>query len=422
MLVVLAMGIFLIGAVGLAIDASQLYGQRQMAQAAADAGAQAGASSIFYGTNATAQNPFATGSPPSSYTCSTTDGTTPCVYARLNGFGGTAADVVSVSFPSSVPGVTLASVSVPVIAVTVRRTVNTTLIRFLGPSTTHVTAAGTAALVKLPLANCITTLEPTGTGLSIVGNANLSLTTCGIGIDSNSSSALSAVGNITVRADSIQVVGGASEIGNVSIQPTPTTHASAVSDPLASVPPPSYNPSHCDYTNLSYTGNQTYSLSPGTYCGGITATGNVTLNFSAGTYILLGGGLNATGTVSLSGSNLTFYNTFDASYPYAPISLTGNVTLNLSATTSGPLAGMLFFEDRNAPTGSTDSITGNANSNLTGALYFPRDQLSYIGNSSSTNENIAIVAQSVSFTGNASFKEDPTQAGAAQQIKVALVQ
>ncbi len=150
-------------------------------------------------------------------------------------------------------------------------------------------------------------------------------------------------------------------------------------------------------------------------------TGNINLTFNPGTYILLGGGLNATGNVSLTGSNLTFYDTFDASHTYAPISLTGNLPINLSATTSGSLAGMLFFQDRNAPSG-TQSITGNANENLTGALYFPRSQLNYTGNSSAAIQNIAIVADTVSLTGNASLQSNPNQAGAAQQVKVALVQ
>jgi hypothetical protein len=150
--------------------------------------------------------------------------------------------------------------------------------------------------------------------------------------------------------------------------------------------------------------------------------GNINATFSAGTYILLGGGITESGNVTMTGSNVTFYNTFDATHSYSPISLTGNLTMNLSATTSGPLAGMLFFEDRNAPAGHTESFTGNASSNLTGALYFPKNGVSYTGNSSAGIQNVAIVADKLTLVGNASFKVDPTVAGSAQQIKVALVQ
>ena len=50
-LIVVAMGIFLLGAGGLAIDGSNIYGEREQAQTAADATAQAAMMSIFTGTN-----------------------------------------------------------------------------------------------------------------------------------------------------------------------------------------------------------------------------------------------------------------------------------------------------------------------------------------------------------------------------------
>ena len=58
LLVVLGMSVFLLGAVGLALDGSHLYAQRQMAQAAADAGAEAGIMSIFDGTSGTGTHAF----------------------------------------------------------------------------------------------------------------------------------------------------------------------------------------------------------------------------------------------------------------------------------------------------------------------------------------------------------------------------
>src|SRR5690242_175143 len=103
-LVMLAMSIFLLGAAGLAIDGSHLYAQRQMAQAAADAGAQAGIMSIYDGTQLTSHTAG------DSFTCdSTTTALSPCGYAQLNGFDYTKGDTVTVDFPSSAPGVNLAS-------------------------------------------------------------------------------------------------------------------------------------------------------------------------------------------------------------------------------------------------------------------------------------------------------------------------
>jgi hypothetical protein len=151
LILVLAMSIFLFGAVGLAIDGAQLYAHRQMAQTAADAAAQAGIMSIFDGTNATGTNAFGTGTSPSSFTCTTTDGRSPCVYARQNGFGGSTSDQVTVSFPTSAPGVDdlLSNGEVNLIKVTVQRTMTTGLIRFVGPSLATISASGTAAIVDV---------------------------------------------------------------------------------------------------------------------------------------------------------------------------------------------------------------------------------------------------------------------------------
>jgi hypothetical protein len=413
------MSIFLIGALGLALDGSMLYGHRQMAQSAADAAAQGAMLSIFHGTNATATYPFATGTTPAPYTCTTTDGTTPCAYARINGFGGLASDSVSITYPTSVPGVNLGAGNASAMTVRVQRSVNATLMAYFGVRTYTIAATATAAMVRFPMANCVIALDPSASdAFSISGNADMNLTSCGIAVDSTSNSAFRANGNISLNATGIDVVGGVDQNGNVTINPTPTTGVTPVGDPFASVPAPP--PGSCVTPNPPITSNTT--LRPGTYCGGISISGNASVTFQTGPYILLGGGLNASGTVSLTGSGVTFYNTFDTTHPFDSISITGNLTMNLSAPASGALAGMLFFEDRNAPTGYTEKFAGNSSSNLTGAMYFPNNEVEYTGNSSAGVQNVAIVADTVSFIGNASLKSDPSVPGAAQQIKVALVQ
>jgi Flp pilus assembly protein TadG len=170
-LVMLAMSIFLLGAVGVATDGSHLYAQRQMAQAAADAAAQAGIMSIYYGTNGgTLSSSFGTGS---SFTCSTTDGKTPCYYARLNGFGGSTSDTVTIDFPTSAPGVTLSgSDPVNLLRATVQRNVSTTFLRLVGSTTLPIKATATAAIVDVLSPIPILVLDPTLQGaFSINGNS-----------------------------------------------------------------------------------------------------------------------------------------------------------------------------------------------------------------------------------------------------------
>ncbi len=160
LLLVVALGLFLLGAVGLAIDASVLYSHRQLAQAAADAAAEAAIMSVFNGTNtSTYANVFGS----TAFTCTTgNDSRTPCVYARYHGFGTTANETVTVDFPTSVPGVTLSDEDDPAaIGVTVSRTVDTGLIRFVGQSLATVRARGVAVITDVFSPVPIIILHPT---------------------------------------------------------------------------------------------------------------------------------------------------------------------------------------------------------------------------------------------------------------------
>jgi Flp pilus assembly protein TadG len=195
-LVALAMSLFLLAAVGLAVDGSTLYTHRQMAQAAADAAAQAGIMSIFDGTNTLTGNAaaFTAGT---AFTCTTTDSKTPCAYARLNGFGGSATDTVTVSFPanSTVPGVVFspsATDPTSLIKVSVSRDVNTTLMRLLGSTVTTVRATAMAGIVDIIAPVPILITHPTLDGaLSMNGTPTIQI--CGgpsRSIEVNSSSAI----------------------------------------------------------------------------------------------------------------------------------------------------------------------------------------------------------------------------------------
>ncbi len=109
--VVLALSIFLLGAVGFAVDMAQLWFHRQAAQTAADAACTAGAMDLLVdATNhLTTQGGFTAGT---AFDCSTHPTYAPCQYAALNGYDGkntSPGNQVSVSFlnaASAPPGVT----------------------------------------------------------------------------------------------------------------------------------------------------------------------------------------------------------------------------------------------------------------------------------------------------------------------------
>ncbi len=175
LMVVVASGLFLIGVLGLVMDGAQIYTNRQMAQDAADAAAQAGIMSMFNGTN-TGTNAFGS----AAHTCTTSDVITPCIYTRNNGFGKTAADTVVVDFSpgqftAADVGVTAGSLSGSdpqnIIRVTINRTLNTGIMRLLGTNTVPVKAVAAAAILELNSPVPLIVLHPTLTNSFTINGA-----------------------------------------------------------------------------------------------------------------------------------------------------------------------------------------------------------------------------------------------------------
>src|SRR5882672_11063644 len=105
---VLALGIFLLGALCFAFDLSNMWFHRQAAQTEADAACTAGAMDLLVDAQggATGHQGFTLGTP---YSCTTTSTDSVCQYAAKNGYNSDSAtpgNLVSVSFPASVNGVT----------------------------------------------------------------------------------------------------------------------------------------------------------------------------------------------------------------------------------------------------------------------------------------------------------------------------
>lgn len=416
------MSIFLIGALGLAIDGSQMFAQWQMAQAAADAAAQAGAMSILNGTNATAPA-FGTGSSPAAYTCTTSDGRTPCVYARDNGFGGTVADTVKLSYPASVSGVTsLSTAAVPALTVTVQRTLNTGLIRMVGAGpTSTITAKATAGIAVSP--SCIYVLDPTSANaFSGIGGYTLKANGCAITVYSSSSQAASITGGFAVTSTAFNVVspGQAVKSNGASYSPAFTSVPTAPSNPLASLP--RLIPASCSTHPTMVSAANGATLQPGTYCGGISVGGGATVTFAQGNYIINGGGIGFGGGSTASGSGVMFYLTgtntqgvyaSGAATTYASVAIGNSVTANFSAPTTGVYQGILFFQDPSITLlttggGNGATFTGGSNMKLSGSLYFPTTIVSFANGASVTAYNTAIVAWQLIFSASAALQYDST--------------
>src|SRR5207248_2149067 len=109
------------------------------------------------------------------------------------------------------------------------------------------------------------------------------------------------------------------------------------------------------------------TLNPGTYPGGIALSDDA--HFNAGVYILKGGGLKIVSGLTVTGTDVTFYNTDsngDGTGTYSDITI-NKASVTLSAPTSGSNAGMLFFQARNNT--NEIKVSGNAPVILTGIIY-----------------------------------------------------
>jgi hypothetical protein len=172
-----------------------------------------------------------------------------------------------------------------------------------------------------------------------------------------------------------------------TVCPSPQTGAIPAADPYANVPAPSTSGA-C----VNPSGN---TFQPGVYCSGLSVSGNKSM--APGVYVINGGTFKVNNNANLSGSGVMIYLTGGAS-----LQINGGATITLSAATSGAYSGMLFFGDR-ANIGTVQTFNGTASSQLTGVLYFPTQNVSYLGNFSGANGCTQIVADEVSYSGNTTF-------------------
>jgi hypothetical protein len=102
------------------------------------------------------------------------------------------------------------------------------------------------------------------------------------------------------------------------------------------------------------------------------------VNFAPGTYIIKDGPLTLSGASVVNGSNVGFFLTGNG----AILDFAGTATINLSGAETGPMAGLLFFADRNQPDGTGHKISSTLVLGLTGTIYLPTGNLTIDPNAS----------------------------------------
>jgi Flp pilus assembly protein TadG len=372
----------MMGFAGMAVDAGVWYADKRSAQGAADAAAFSAATDVYAGDTVSGGRSNAQ------------------AVAGQHGFtnGSNGVTVTVNSPPASGPNTSNTS-AVEVIVSKNEHLFFSSLFR----SSTSVGARAVAVSGSTGGGYCVEALNPSTsnsvTAAALQGNMTLNMTTCGIQVNAGGSSAMSLTGNATLNADHVSVVGGISKSGGAKINITSggssTTGAAAGADPYANVVMPTPAAS-CK----SYSGGD---MTEGTYCG-LTIQGAV--HMAPGTYFVKGGSFKVNAGANLTGSGVTIVLTEDSSGSYATTSINGNATITLSAPTSGATAGLVFMQDRNAPSSGTDTFNGGAAMAITGALYFPTQTVQYAGNSNGASTCTEIIAYDLKFTGDSNLNNN----------------
>jgi Flp pilus assembly protein TadG len=262
------------------------------------------------------------------------------------------------------------------------------------------------------LARAVATLSVAGTGCVLAldqgnvtdfssnGNTVLNLNSCSMYVNSPNSDALNLVGQAQINAWSAFVSGGYQTSGGAELNTThgTFTHAAPANDPYANVatPQPSGNQG-----SIGKSGSYT----PGTYSG-ISLTSGQTANLAPGVYVIDSGSIDLHGGATLTGDGVTIVLTSSGN-TYGTVTIRGGSTVNLTAPTSGDTAGIAIMQDRNAPQSASDSFAGGTGQNITGAIYFPNQPVTFSGGTSTGGAACTqLIALTITFNGNANFNNN----------------
>jgi Flp pilus assembly protein TadG len=399
----------LLFAVGLAIDAGQLYSAKRTEQEAADAAAFAGAVVIYQG-----------GTSAQAISAARTD-------AQTNGYSG---NCPLTQAGSCYDAATLTTVTVnqpPLsgayvgnsthIEVEITRQVQTSLVP-AEAAFNPVRARGVAGAEALNNGYAIMALDRGNSCNSFQASANADVHLNGGGILVNSGSGCAADNDQNVAARftvedpyTLDVHGQATGYW-ASVGVDVNAGYPQVEDPFAGWPRP--DPAALGLPTCNslvacqdVLGNQ----NPGVYTVTLGGSGLTDMVLNPGIYILTEG-LDTAGNANVIGANVFLFNTYNT-YPAAAganpdceqVNLQGNSSLTVSAMVTGTWANMMLYQD---PACDTEvKIGGNGNVDGTGSVYIPNGPFVFDGNNA-TLHGSQLVSQTVNVqNGNITIDYDP---------------
>lgn len=242
------------------------------------------------------------------------------------------------------------------------------LMRVVSKASVNLGAKAVARTNGYPI--CALGLDESKAGAATVfldASAKVTAQFCAVQSNSKNPVGLTARNNSKLTAGQICSAGGT--LGpKANFDPAPLNDCPIVPDPLLARPAPPVG--GCARTNEVVDGG-TLTLMPGTYCGGLKATNGATVNLSPGEYVMKDGPLVVDAGATLNGQGAGVYLTGAK----ATIQFASNSTIKMTAPVTGPMAGILFFEDRAAQPYQIHKLTSDNAPVLLGTVYLPQGQL-----------------------------------------------
>lgn len=234
----------------------------------------------------------------------------------------------------------------------------------------------------------ITSFNNLNTDCSIMSNGTASTN------DSNASIYMSSFNHATLHA----TTGASAQIwtrgsfyktsyNSFSADNTLTSQTTTITDPYSSLTIPSSLT--CTYTNYAEPSGNNLTLSPGTYCGGLSVVNKSNVYFTPGTYYIANGDLvirsdnnvSCPNCTNSSGVNFILTQTDGNNSDIGGVSITSENNVSLNAGTGDTYPGVLFYQDRRVANGTMTSsskiftLSSLNNVTLSGAVYFPNNRI-----------------------------------------------
>lgn len=386
--VALAFGLgtpLLFGSVGIAVDYASWIGQTAMMQKAADAAALAAARELNLGA------------PRDERIQAIAEGVVAATFTPNSGDSPVRVKAHRIKSPPDGKQTKEKAPPPDAVRVTLWQRKTAILSRFVTPELTDIEVSATAVQSGNTRVCVIGLDEAAADTIRLDDSARISAPDCSVHSNSRSPKGMRSDNHATMASLRACTAGGYSGLSSNYRPSLPVTDCPKTRDPLAERPPPAVG--GCRYENLVVEAGVRI-LDPGTYCGGLKLEPGAIVWLNPGVYVIKDGplhvgppllsvsiaGLASVGVAPavMKGNNVGFYFTGtvapDPDGRVTVLRFMKESVVELTAPKTGPMAGLLFHEDRTGPPDRRYEIVSDSARRLVGTIYLPRGVMSVSAN------------------------------------------